>query len=548
MGNNAERMISIFDDATPEQLQKESLHDLVKLAGVMTELKDYFGEPLKILECLKVFNLLQREALGLDEPLEDGKALHDRFLLQYGDEPAVPLERMLNVLQKHGWVMRTKRKLLMMDVGKRSLDMLIRLANESLAYYMQDEVARLLFQANRDIDLLEMYDDKGISGGNRLASMISHVEDAVDKLQERQLELLADRYALPQIQLIVKLMKELSWRMDARIRQYAVSVSNTSNVPKVSNTPNVPDVPKASNTPKASDAPSAPKASNELNAPSASDARGSRNAPSAPDASLSALLSKGAAVMAAGLQAALGTLNKYMKFAELQQGEVGQAISLQAIRQYIVHSYHKQPGSELPDGHEILSFMEQNREEGERLDGMWVPVQFAAPVSNQQIARVVSDLDSYIPSTARIAKRPEPVYVKPEEWSEEEARAFEGQRQWQLTRSLIRTDAVEEVLENKRELELEELVMEAGSEQWADALNTLISVSALVSGQHASMEPTDEEQPPNQTDRNPEDNKREWNLMNGEATGYVVRRTGTGEREQPAAWGAGAAYSGTESG
>ena len=60
----------------------------------------------------------------------------------------------------------------MMDVGKRMIDVLIRLANDSLAYYMQDEITRSLYQANRDADLSEAYDDKGVSGGNKLASMI----------------------------------------------------------------------------------------------------------------------------------------------------------------------------------------------------------------------------------------------------------------------------------------------------------------------------------------------------------------------------------------
>lgn len=72
-----------------------------------------------------------------------------------------------------------------MDVGKRMIDVLIRLANDSLAYYMQDEITRSLYQANRDADLSEAYDDKGVSGGNKLASMIKNVEEAVERLKER---------------------------------------------------------------------------------------------------------------------------------------------------------------------------------------------------------------------------------------------------------------------------------------------------------------------------------------------------------------------------
>ena len=59
----------------------------------------------------------------------------------------------------------------MRDVGKRMMDVLIRLANDSLAYYLNDDVARSL-SSKRDAELSEAYDDKGISGGNKLASMI----------------------------------------------------------------------------------------------------------------------------------------------------------------------------------------------------------------------------------------------------------------------------------------------------------------------------------------------------------------------------------------
>ena len=61
------------------------------------------------------------------------------------------------------------------------MDFLVRLANDSLAYYMQDEIGRSLFQARRDAEISEAYDDHGISGGNKIASMIRNVENAILK-------------------------------------------------------------------------------------------------------------------------------------------------------------------------------------------------------------------------------------------------------------------------------------------------------------------------------------------------------------------------------
>lgn len=469
-------LISILSQDTPDHLRKEALRDVVKLAGVLTELREYFEEPLKVLEILKMLNLIQQEALGLDDPLEDEDALFYRFRNRFGYEPNIPMERLLNVLQKYNWIIRGKRRLTMMDVGKRMMDMLIRLGNDSLAYYMQDEVARSLFQARRDADLSEAYDDKGISGGNRLASMIRNVEDAVDKLKERQLEFLADRHALPQIQIIVELMQELNARMNDRLAKYVTFEEGMSFAP---------------------------------------------------------LLKRGTEVMFEGTQVSLGTLNKFLKFAHLQQTEVGQEISPQAIRQFIIQSFLKRSDSELPSGHEILSFLEQDRQPGERLDGMWVPIQFASPVSNRQLADTVSYLEHYVPSTEPIQERTEPDYREAVEWTEDELEAHLEELQWHMTKAQIRTDEVERVLENKAQLELQELVLEAGSLHWADAVNALLAVSALTGGQRAAIERNVEVETEDLTKA--DQWEEEWQIVEEGEGKYVVRRTG--ELIQPVALG-----------
>ncbi|MCS7463162.1 hypothetical protein N0M98_23845 [Paenibacillus doosanensis] len=481
-------LISIFYSDTPEHLRKEALRDMVKLAGVLTELREYFEEPLKVLEILKMLNLIQQEALGLDDPLEDEEALFYRFRNRYGYDPNIPMERLLNILQKYNWIIRGKRRLTMMDVGKRMMDMLIRLVNDSLAYYMQDEVARSLFQARRDADLSEAYDDKGISGGNRLASMIRNVEDAVDKLKERQLEFLADRHALPQIQIIVELMQELNARMDERLAQYATFEEGISFAP---------------------------------------------------------LLKKGTEIMFEGTQVSLGTLNKFLKFAHLQQTEVGQEISPIMIRQFIIQSFLKRADSDLPSGHEILSFLEQDRHPGERLDGMWVPVQFASPVSNRQLADTVNYLEHYVPSTEPIEERVEPDYRESEEWTEEELGARLDEIQWHMTKAKIRTDEVERVLEDKVQLGLDELVWEAGSSHWTDAVNALLAVSALAGSGRAVIGQTGKAR--RGGDSGTEDAIKEWEIVEEGEKRYVVRRSGA--HVQPdAARSDGTADGSTESG
>ena len=198
-------LISIFKEQSTSSELHEALRDIVKLAGVLKEMSDtdYFQSPLKLLKVLRVLKLLQEEALGLSErELENEKALYYRYRNVYGEDEDMRLEdikHLVFVLTKYNWVMKTASNIKMRSLGKRLVDLLIRLANDSLAYYLHDDIARSLFQAKRDAELSEAYDDKGISGSNKLASMIRNVEEAVGLLKERELEYLANRHAISQV-------------------------------------------------------------------------------------------------------------------------------------------------------------------------------------------------------------------------------------------------------------------------------------------------------------------------------------------------------------
>ncbi len=463
-----QRLISIFDIDNDTPLLKESLRDIIKLSGVLNELREYFEEPLKVLHMLQLLNLIHEEALGLEQPLEDANALYYRYRNRYGEEPPLSIDRLLNVLEKYNWIVRTKRRILMMDVGKRLMDTLIRLANDSLAYYMRDEIARSLFQASRDADLSEAYDDKGISGGNRLASMIRNVEEAVDKLKERQLEFLADRHALPQVQIIVELMKQLDKRVNERMDKLKTFEEGLK---------------------------------------------------------WNRLFKKGTDVMLEGTQISLSTLQKILKFAHIQQTEVGVQIDAKAFKQYVIDSFHKKPESALPNGTEILSFMEQNRDEGERLDGLWVPVKFASPIPESQVMSTIRYLENYTPSTEPIEEYDEEMFQDAQEWTETELNTHLDDIEWQMTKAMIRTEDVERVLAEKRQVGIEPLVLEAGSEQWADAINALLAVSAVVSNRHAVMSRDTAEEDGRDAEQMTQ--KKEWEWADESDRQYVIRTTRT---------------------
>ncbi|MFK4426031.1 hypothetical protein [Bacillus sp. RC51] len=424
-------VISILQTDSSHISVRNAMKDLNKLSGVISELgqSEYFNDPLKTYEFLLLLNILNEEALGLTSSIEDVRTLKFRYRNMYGGDPSIRLEHFINILDKYGWISKGKSKITMMDVGKRMIDVLIRLANDSLAYYMQDEITRSLYQANRDADLSEAYDDKGVSGGNKLASMIKNVEEAVERLKERELEYLADRYALPQVQIIHRLMNELNVRFEERFQKFQTFEESLV---------------------------------------------------------LEPLVKRGTSVMFEGSQVSLGTIKKILHFTHIQQSTVGASIRHEALRRFIENCFTKQ-NMELPDAHEILSFMEQDRREGEREDGLWMPVQFAAPLSSAAISSGIQFLEEYEPYTDHIEEAVQEEYEEIEEMSEAEVKKLLADQQWSMTKDQIQTERLEEFLMEQEEVDMEELVLEAGSNTWGDAVNALIALSALTANNKADI-------------------------------------------------------------
>lgn len=431
MENVDQGLVSIFQAEQSSGPLRHAMKDLSKLAGVIAELSqgDYFHEPIKIHQFLLVLHLLNEEALGLTSSIEDVRTLVFRFRNKYGYDPNISVDHLINVLDKFGWIHKSKTKITMNDVGKRMMDVLIRLANDSLAYYMQDEITRSLYQANRDADLSEAYDDKGISGGNKLASMIKNIEDAVEKLKERELEYLADRYALPQVEIIHNLIKGLHERFEERFQRFQTFEESLL---------------------------------------------------------LEPIIKRGTSVILEGSEVSLGTIKKILRFTHIQESPIGVEIRHDSFRTFMQNSFTKLD-MEQPDAHEVFSFMEQDRREGERLDGLWIPVKFASPVSPSAIEGAIDYLENYEPYTEQIEEMPEEEYEEVEELTEEEIAQHMDEERWSVTKEQIHTEALEAYLEQIEEVNIEAMVLEAGSEKWTDAVNTFIALSALMANNRADM-------------------------------------------------------------
>ncbi len=204
--------ISIFHSDYFSAEFMKSMRDLASLSAVLKDLstEKMYDSPMEIIRFLNIIQLLNTASLGIGDPIDHEDTLYYRYRHTYGNDSEPPtlqyIQRVLHILERNNWVVKQTRQIKLMDRGKRMMDGLIRMGNDALAYYLQDDIGRSLFQARRDAEISAAYDDKGISGGNKIASMIYNVEQAVEQLENRQLEFLADRNALPQLEKINQLM------------------------------------------------------------------------------------------------------------------------------------------------------------------------------------------------------------------------------------------------------------------------------------------------------------------------------------------------------
>jgi len=461
-------LISIFnmDMEKPELLQ--TMRDMAALAGVLNELsdKESFQAPKNVLRFIRILNLINQEALGITDRIENEDTLFYRYRHIYGYDEEMTIEyvkHLIYILGKFNWITKTAKRIKMRDLGKRMMDVLIRLANDSLAYYMNDEVARSLFQAKRDAEISEAYDDKGISGGNKLASMIKNVEEAILLLIERELEYLADRNALSQVEVIHQLMTELEMKMVERLAKFETLDQELV---------------------------------------------------------FASIKQRGMTAISEGTKISLGTINKILKFAHIQETNFIETIQPDLLRNFIVQSFDPPIGSDIPNAHQILSFMEQGQYEDENMEGLWVPIKFASPLSSTAIFEGIDYIENYEPITDEIEEKMDADFQEIEEIMEEKLEEVMGDSKWQMTKQMIHTEHIEKYLDGVEEAGLDELVIHAGSEKWSDVLNGLIGVSALVANKKADID----EKANRKLLGNME--KRDWRWTDDEQGSYGIRKRG----------------------
>lgn len=430
-------VISVFKSEPDLPEMTRAMRDIISLAGVMKDLSTeaVFASPLEMLRFLRIIELIHEEAYGLTDRIDHSETLYYRYQARYKDDDPptkARVDQIVTILAKNNWVSKQTHQIKMMSVGKRMMDALTRLANDSLAYYLEDDIGRSLFQARRDAEISEAYDDKGISGGNKIASMIRHVQDAIEKLKDRELELLADRHALPQLKLIHTLMEDLEGKLQERLDQFKTIEDSLV---------------------------------------------------------LSNLMQKGTGALAEATSLSIGMINKYLQFMNVQQTPLKTEISPEKVRVFITKMFNPPPESEIPNAHQLFSFMEQGQYEGEAVDGIWVPIKYASPLSYEEIDKGITFLENYEPVVADIDEEEIETEFYEENVEVESLDKLIDEASWLMTKASIDTAKIEQYLADKKEADIEETMIETSTASWSDAIRQLLGISALEANKKIEINP-----------------------------------------------------------
>ncbi|MGG3677607.1 hypothetical protein ABEU95_13055 [Heyndrickxia faecalis] len=470
MENMDRPLISIFQEQADSPAVLQSMRDIATLSGVLSEMgsQRVFDSPAEILRFLRILQLLNEEALGIGDRIPNSDTLYYRYQNRFPDADPPSKKKVahiVNVLVNNNWLSKQTTGLKMRDLGKRMMDVLIRLANDSLAYYLEDDIGRSLFQARRDAELSEAYDDHGISGGNKIASLIRNVENTILMLKERELELLADRNALPQLQKIHDLMAELQEKLSERFRMFETMDESLI---------------------------------------------------------LTDLMQRGTTAMSEGTNLSLGMINKYLKFTTMQKTPLSSSIQPDLVRQFIISMFDPPIDSDIPNAYQMFSFMEQGQYEDEAMDGIWIPVKFASPISGSGISEAIDYLENYEPVTEPLSEKEETIEYAAEEGSKDEMNELLGNSNWMLTKSMIQTEKLENYLEKIHKASMEQAVIEATSGEWSDAVNALTALAALVANKKIDIQPD-----PGDTETKTYEKTWEW--MNQQDAKQVITKRKQGE-------------------
>jgi len=228
---------------------------------------------------------------------------------------------------------------------------------------------------------------------------------------------------------------------------------------------------------------------------------------------MSDLIQKSTEALMEGTSLSLGMINKYLKFISMQKTAIGSLISPEKTRQFIEKMFNPPVESDIPNAHQIFSFMEQDLYEDEAIDGMWVPIKVAPHIHAYAIEEGIDFLENYEPFVEEDLRVEESIHYNEQIIEAMDIDEVFGEALWKMTKEAIDTDSIENYLKAKQEVELEELIIESSSNDFGDAVRSLMATSALVANKKIEVDPAEVEK----------EYQKEWEWIEDGDKKYKIR-------------------------
>lgn len=145
-------------------------------------------------------------------------------------------------------------------------------------------------------------------------------------------------------------------------------------------------------------------------------------------------------------------------------------IDTDKVRDFIIRMFDPPVDSDIPNCHQLFSILAQGKYPDEAVDGLWVPVKFASPLSAETIDEAVGYIDTYEP------------YLSPMEIMDREFAYFSDEvaANTLVTKEVVQTENLESHLQVYDVSSMESVIVKGTSLEWSDAIDTISAISALV--------------------------------------------------------------------
>lgn len=198
----------------------DALKDLVMLSGVLKDLaaERFWGDPQAVFDTLRAFELIRRSTFYEEDAVQGEEELAYRFQRIHGRRAGIEIPRLVRLGQRYNWVSDSRQPpLKFTNTGKRMINQIFRIANDSLFYHRQSPSLREIYQAERDLQLAKAYEDIGIGRQDTVASVLHNLENAVNDLRYQREKYVQDRKALEKYSTVLALVEMLEKELAGRL-------------------------------------------------------------------------------------------------------------------------------------------------------------------------------------------------------------------------------------------------------------------------------------------------------------------------------------------